>query len=166
MIMEPTGPAAASKASKAVLLAGMLFGLSVFDGCDHEGSLNRAFKNKGIPLAAYDMLQDPAQDVTTREGKLILLDMVGRLVPNSCLWLGVPCSWWTAVNGHHFRDPDHPAGDTTNPKVRQANAIARFVADLIKFAHNREIYIVVEKPANSYLWRYKPMKVRSRKWGP
>ena len=57
------------------------------------------------------------------------------------------------------------AGDTSNHWVRYHNKIADWVAKAIKLAHKMHVYVVIEQPLTSLLFRYKPVFLALQKVG-
>ena len=93
-------------------------------------------------------------DVTSKGGFYFALEQCLAMRPGGLCVAGPPCSLFGFLSiSVSKRTIANPEGDVSNFKVRLSNQIVRNTAVLLKVLMQRSVYIMVEQPSNSYMFK-------------
>jgi len=95
--------------------------------------LGEEFRKFGWIVIAYDILRNPAHDITDKKFLNFLIEEIRRLRPQAS-FLGPPCSSfssWLYMQPWFSRTESKPWGDNEHPKERQGNTLLRATLVLI-----------------------------------
>lgn len=102
--------------------------------------IRKTWTDRGFESEAYDVSLDPhGQDLSTKKGfrSLVLLGL--RLLPNSIIVAGPPCSCFIFLScSYHLRHQYGPKGATWKPGVRLSNLLVTNFASW----RNTKYYII------------------------
>lgn len=130
--------------------------LSVFDG---HGGMSAAFGAEAFRVASFEIERDASQNVLSMTGIETFLNVVSRMPHDSIAWLAPPCgSWVFLTRSKSKRTAQNLAGAINDSWVRLHNDIADWVARALLFLTSRGIFVVVEQPTDSCLYKYPPVQ--------
>ncbi len=142
--------------------------LELFDGAGQwtNGMLDVGYRTEG-----FDYINDPTQDLMTKDGLLCLIHKLLRLREGGLLNIAIPCGCWVWISrGRHKRTLYAPAGRPGQQSkwVFDNNNLASVVSYIILTAVAFGIHIMVENPKTSVIWRFFPIagalgRVRARR---
>ncbi|CAK9015012.1 unnamed protein product, partial [Durusdinium trenchii] len=119
-------------------------------------NFERQFEKNGFTATSYDVLNNPLQDITTRAGFLVLLNLGLQLMDDALMACAPPCSLFVGISSSvHMRSEFRLLGDTSRRCVRLSNLIlSNFVVFLMLMKTFRpRLFVMVEQPASSWLFK-------------
>ena len=119
------------------------------------------FMYKGLQAVSCDIRGHSENfDITSKDGFLNMLNISLALLPGGLCLAGPPCSLFIFLSqSYHRRSDLRPEGDEEVAKVRMANLIAQNFAVLAEIIMDRHGFIMVEQPANSWMFKLPAMNV-------
>ena len=155
--------AATAAASAAASANRDLDFVELFAG-DHAVSRGlRAYGYRGLTFDIRTI--DPKHDILTPVGFLAALAAINRLRPKGLLFAAPVCSTWVFMSrGSTGRDLTLAGHWQTSRSVKAANAMVARVAALCHFAAKAGSHFVIEQPASSVMYSYKPFKALRAAW--
>ena len=163
MLDRLAASAAAASAATAASAERDIDFVELFAG-DHAVSRGlRAFGYVGLTFDNRTI--DPKHDILTPVGFLAALAAVKRLRPNGLLFAAPVCSSWVFMSrGSTGRDLALAGHWKSSRGVMAANAMVARVAALCHFAASAGVHFVVEQPASSVMYSYKPFLALREAW--
>ena len=142
--------------------------LSVVELWSGVGSIAKAAQLAGFPQVAMDRGRIPGvtdddkseetENIMTKCGFMKALQAVLQLRDGGLLWMAPVCSSFVFMNSVKCqRTVRRPAGDTAYMPVKEGNFMACIAAFLYAVAMLRGAHPVIEQPAGSIMFRYKPL---------
>ena len=119
------------------------------------------FMYKGLQAFSGDIRGHSENfDITSKDGFLNMLNISLALLPGGLCLAGPPCSLFIFLSqSYHRRSDLRPEGDEAVAKVRMANLIAQNFAVLAEIIMDRHGFIMVEQPANSWMFKLRAFDV-------
>ena len=131
--------------------------VSVFD---RSKKMCRTWMRHGHQAEAYDIEHDATRnDIVSRLGFFILLDLLMRLAPESFSMWAPPCSLFIFFTSSlHMRHHYGPLGDVVKYSVRLSNRISINASVALKavLKFRPDCFAMVEQPSGSWLFKAKP----------
>ena len=119
------------------------------------GSITAAARQANLAAQDFDILNNPAQDVTIQQGFLLAVRLVMRLKVKGLLTMAPVCSsFGFASSSHTKRKRTNFAGDLHSRSVQSGNMMANVAMFLLSLAVAREIETCLENPAGSMLFSF------------
>lgn len=132
--------------------------MHILDLFGASASVRKAWEDRGWKGESYDIKLNPKHDITSASGFYVLLDMALRLLPFGLIMAGPPCSLFVFLSSSvHKRKVSQPMGDTSNPKVRLSNRILINTMEVLHIMSKRQVWNVLEQPANSFMYKTPPV---------
>ena len=131
--------------------------VEVFAGA---AAISRGFRSCGLRGATLDLRIDPAHNILTPQGFVVLLTQLLRLRPGGgSFGPPPPCSTWVFMSrGSTGRSVEVPEGNWRNPYILAQDALVDRLALALHVAHAVGAYWVVEQPMSSLMWEYPSMR--------
>ena len=123
-------------------------------------SIQRACVRRGLRAEFLDKLASPLHDVTKPDGFAQGVNVVLRVKIGGLMTVAPHCgSFVPACQNNHERGPDNfYYGNTAKDFVLEGNIIADAATFYLKLGSMRGLYVVVENPPASTIWKYPPMR--------
>ena len=135
-----------------------------FDVFSGVAEATKTFRGKGYETRNFDILQ--GDNMVSKAGFFLALNVILMMVPAGLLLLGPPCSLWVFFSSSfHKRTLSNPAGDTSKKLVRDANTLVRNVVLLLAIANYRNLFFILEQPSSSKMKNYSWLARLSRALG-
>ena len=142
--------------------------LSVVELWSGVGSIAKAAECAGYQQFAMDKDRipgvtdvdesDATENIMTKAGFMKALGAVLQLKKGGLLWMAPVCSSFVFMNSSNCkRSILRPQGNTAYAPVREGNFMASIAAFLYAVAMLRGVHPVIEQPAGSIMFRYKPL---------
>ena len=148
----------------------VLFGYGLVDCVDNKiarrldvvelwsgvGAVAKAARSRSLAAETFDTKDDPEQDVLTKTGFELALELVLRIRAGGLLWMAPVCSsfCWLNAARHKRTSENQFVGDLSYKKVVQGNGGADVAAFLFALAWARGVEVSVENPPGSAIWKY------------
>jgi len=119
-----------------------------------EKAVTNAVNRLGATCAGFDKVYSDEQDITTKPGFDIALELILRVRDGGSVWAGPECkTWiWVARSGTG-RSLFNPTGHKHVARVQNANLIVQALSVLFVVAWLRGAYLFLEQPGSSLLPR-------------
>lgn len=116
----------------------------------------KIFEKNGHSARSFDVKTSPQEDITTKAGFLVLLDMGLATVDGAFIPLAPPCSLFVGISAAcHRRSVKNLLGDVRRHCVRLSNVIlANMVTFLLLMRYFRPgAFVMIEQPSSSWLFK-------------
>lgn len=129
--------------------------LHALDLFGRSGRISTMWNGQGFRALAWDLALDSCMDITSRSGFGHLLECGLRLVDNSVIVAGPPCSMFVFFSSsNHRRHEVGIMGDPNSPPTRLSNLICENMSIILMLLRRKVFFhLVVEQPGSSVMYK-------------
>ncbi len=132
--------------------------LDVADVFAGNGAMSKEAARRGLTSDTFEVLKNPKQNLLTKAGFFLLMDMILSITSGGILFAGPPCGLFVFISSSvHKRSASRPYGDEGNRNVRAANMLSSNLCIVLAIAFLRGVRFVIEQPQSSQLWKLPPV---------
>jgi len=118
-----------------------------------SGQGKRTFEANGYAAVSTDIITNPLEDITSRAGFFLILQMAMRIMEGGLLLGGPPCSLFIFLSSSmHRRSPAMPRGDESRRAVRLSNLVVDNCVVILTHIIPRGVKFIIEQPLTSSMY--------------
>lgn len=125
-----------------------------------EAQISHAVARRGLNSVAYDKVyHHRLNDINTKEGFHVALELALRVSRHGCVWCAPVCSSWTWIGrAGSGRTARKAHGNPGVPRVRAGNAMVVRLVILMIVVWLRGVHIFVENPMSTVVHYFSPFR--------